>query len=118
PGAFWGPAEQLPLDIVLIEGKAKARVLWRGKPVAGAEVVTLPAGAAEEVEGKTDKDGIVALSKPKTDGVYALRARHVEAKEGEEGGKKYKEVRYYCTLTFPVRSSAGAGGAPGPGRVK
>ena len=50
---------------------------------------------------------MVALARPKSPGVYAIRARHVEAKAGEQGGKKYKEVRYYSTLTFPVRAPAG-----------
>jgi hypothetical protein len=40
------------------------------------------------------------------------------AREGEEGGKKYKEVRYYCTSTFPVGGATGAGGKQGAGPVK
>jgi hypothetical protein len=118
PAAFWKPAGQLPLDIVLIKGKPKARLLWQGKPVADAEVVMQAPGTGEELEVKTDEDGVFVLVRPKSDGLYALRARHVVAKEGEEGGKKYKEVRYYCTLTFPVRAPAGSGGAPGAGPAK
>jgi hypothetical protein len=117
PESFWKPAEKLPLDVVLIDGKAKARVLYQGKPVADAEVVVRAPGA-DEVERKTDKDGLVALDKPAAGGLYALRARHVVAKEGEEGGKKYKEVRYYCTSTFPVSAPAGASGAAGDGPAK
>src|SRR5262249_9389231 len=35
-------------------------------------------------------------------GSYGLRVRHVEAREGELDGKKYKEVRHYATLVFEV----------------
>jgi hypothetical protein len=111
PEEFWQPAERLPLNVILIEGKLQARVLWQGKPLADAEVAVLAPGAAQPAEGKTDKDGVIALGRPTIPGVYAIRARHVEAKEGEEGGKKYKEVRYYSTLTFPVRPAAGKEGA-------
>src|SRR5262249_60028192 len=45
PAAFWRPAEQLPLDIVLIEGKSKARVLWRGGPRGGGRGGRRPRGA-------------------------------------------------------------------------
>jgi hypothetical protein len=116
PEEFWQPAQRLPLNVVLIEGKSKACVLWQGKPLADAEVAVLAPGDAQPAECKTDKDGTVALAGPKVSGVYAIRARHVEAKEGDQDGKKYKEVRYYSTLTFSVRGTAGddrpPGGAP------
>ncbi len=122
PAQFWQPSKHLPLDIVLLEGKSKARVLWQGQPVAGAEVELIVPGKKESVERTTDKDGTVALEKPAAAGVYAIRAQHVEAKGGEEGGKKYKESRSYTTLTFAVRAAGGggagaqarAGGAKGP----
>src|SRR5262249_12409683 len=82
PESFGQPTPRLPLEIVLIEGKGKARLLWQGKPLAGAEVAVHPPGEAEPTEGKTDTDGIIALARPKVAGVYALRARHVEAKAG------------------------------------
>jgi hypothetical protein len=117
PAAFGQPSGRLPLNIVLIEGKAKARVLWQGKPLAGAEVAVLPPGQAEPTEGKTDDAGTFALPRPQAGGVYALRARHVEAKEGVEGEKKYKEVRYYSTLTFTVRAAATGGGQGAPAKA-
>jgi hypothetical protein len=113
PGEFWQPAGRLPLNVVLIEGQSKARVLWQGKPLADAEVTVLAPGTKEPVESKTDKDGIAALPMSRAAGLYAIRARHVEAKNGEQGGKKYKEVRYYSTLTFPVRAANGEDRAPG-----
>jgi uncharacterized GH25 family protein len=110
--AFLQPTDRLPLDIVLIAtkeigGEPRARLHWQGKPLAGAEVVVLPPGYDKPLEGKTDKDGTFALARPKEAGLYAIRARHVEAQGGEQGGKKYKEVRYYSTLTFPARAPAG-----------
>jgi uncharacterized GH25 family protein len=105
PDNFGQPTPQLPLEIVLIEGRGKARLLWQGKPLAGAEVAVLPPGESEATEGKTDDGGVFTLARPKAAGVYALRARHVVAKAGEQGGKKYTEVRYYSTLTFPVRAA-------------
>jgi hypothetical protein len=116
PEGFVQPTPRLPLEIVLIEGKGKARLLWQGKPLAGAEVAVLPPGEAEPTEGKTDKNGTFMLATPKVAGVYAIRARHVEPKEGDHDGKKYKEVRYYSTLTFAMRGDVGedgpSGGAP------
>ncbi|MCI0465361.1 MAG: DUF3386 family protein [Gemmataceae bacterium] len=113
PAEFWKPTRLLPLDIVLIEGKSKARVLWEGQPVAGAEVSLLVPGQKESVERTTDKDGTFALERPTAAGLYAIRANRVEAKGGEEGGKKYKESRYYTTLTFAVRAAGGGGAGAG-----
>ncbi len=109
PEQFWKASGRLPLEIVPIEGKAMARVLYEGKPVADAEVVVTTPGKAEPTEYKTGADGTFKLARPEGDGLYAIRARHVLARAGEAGGKKYKEVRYYATLTFAVNA---AGGAP------
>jgi hypothetical protein len=111
PEPFWKGNKRLPLEIVLVEGKPKARVLYHGKPVAGAEVVIVAPGQAEPKECKTDAQGAVPLEGPGADGLYALRARHVIAKAGEQGGKKYTEVRYYSTLTFRAGAAGGRGGS-------
>ncbi len=118
PAAFWKPSGRVHLEVVLVEGKSKARVLWQGKPLAGAEVAVRAPGQDEATESKTDAEGFVALGEPKGSGLYAIRARHVVTKEGEHAGKKYREVRYYATLTFPVgrvaRGAAPAAGAAQP----
>jgi hypothetical protein len=112
PAEFWQPSKRLPLDVVLIEGKSRARVLWQGRPVAGAEVALIVPGQKDSVERTSDKDGTFALERPAAAGLYAIRARHVEGKAGEQDGKQYKESRHYVTVTFAVRA---AGGGPGAG---
>jgi uncharacterized GH25 family protein len=92
------------LEIVPVFAEHKwagVRVLWQGKPLAGAEVVVLAPGAGKGTQSKTGKDGVVKFAADKA-GLYGVRARHVEAKEGTHGGKKYKEVRTYATLTLAL----------------
>lgn len=113
PEAFSQPTARLALDIVPIEDKPRARVLWQGKPLAGAEVALLPPGHETAIETTTDMEGTFKLEQPKEGGLYAIRARHVEAKGGEEGGKKYKESRHYATLVFAVTKAAGRGASRG-----
>jgi uncharacterized GH25 family protein len=100
PKAFLQPWGVLPLEIMLevgAEGHA-LRVLWQGKPLAGAEVALLVPGEDKPVEGKTNADGTFPLKVPKKAGLYGIRARHVEKTAGELDGKKYAEVRHYATL--------------------
>src|SRR5262249_61256545 len=92
------PWDKLPLEVLpVLEGKPQGKVIWQGKPVADAEVTLLVPGKDKPVELKTDKDGLFALEEPTVSGLYGVRARHVEKKEGELDGKKYKEVRHYAT---------------------
>lgn len=93
--------DRLALDIVPVSKRPEVRVLWKGQPLADAEVVLLVPGVDKPVERKTDAKGIVTLEQPKAGGLYGIRARHVEKKEGEHDGKKYKEARHYAT--FVVR---------------
>jgi uncharacterized GH25 family protein len=107
--------ETLPLEIVPILGKQpKGKVLWHGKPVAGTEVVLLPSGVKDPIELKTDDNGQFDFAAPKASGVYGARARYIEPREGELGGKKFKEVRHYATITSVVRF----GEKPAPPRPK
>ncbi len=103
--------EQLPLEIVPVfggkaGGKTRGKVLWHGKPAAGVEVVLTYPGGKEPLEVKTDAEGMFAVPAPEAAGTYAGRARFVEKKEGELGGKKYTEIRHYATMTFEVRKQA------------
>jgi hypothetical protein len=109
PAAFGQPWDKLPLEIVPVlpkKGKPVLRVLWQGKPLGGAEFVLVVPGVDKSVEGKSDEEGRIRLEEPKGPGVYGIRVRHTEAKEGELDGKAYKEVRYYATLALPVVSGA------------
>ncbi len=101
----WTPPtseQRLPLELVpsFADGRLAVRVLWQGQPLAGAELRATPAGA-EPVDGKSDALGqySVAASRP---GRYALRAKYVEKKSGEQEGKKYATVRHYSTLVVTI----------------
>jgi uncharacterized GH25 family protein len=82
----------------------RARVLWQGKPLPGAEI-TFVAGAEVALAGnkpvtaKTDKQGEVKVGVP-PGGLVALLARHVEETKGTHDGKKHSSIRHYATLVF------------------
>lgn len=100
-------SKALTLDIVLAGPKehGKVKVLFQGKPLGGAEIVLTHGEDGEELEkGMTDKDGIfdvaAAMKAAKVlPTLAALRAKHVEKTPGELDGKKYNEIRHYCTFT-------------------
>jgi uncharacterized GH25 family protein len=92
------PWDMLPLEIVAL-GADRYQVLFRGKPAAGAEVVVLAPGAKEKETIKAGAEGEFKTASAAR-GLYGIRARHIEARAGELGGKKYEEVRHYATLVF------------------
>jgi hypothetical protein len=94
--------EALALEIVPLQRDDAVCVLWQGKPLPGAEVVLVPPGKDKPVEGKTDEQGRFKLPRRTAGGTWGIRARHVEAKAGEHGGKTYKEVRHYATMTVAL----------------
>jgi hypothetical protein len=108
---FTQPWDQAPLEVVVLPDKASARVLWRGKPLAGAEVSFLVPGKEDSVGDKTDKDGLAKLPPHAAAGTYGIRAGHTEAKAGELAGKKYGAVRHYATLTWHAMAPSPRRGA-------
>ncbi len=103
PKGLLDPWDKLPLEIVLLEKpQFTVAVLWKGKPLADAEVVLYVPGRAESVKGKTGADGQYVVKMPAQSGVYGLRASHTENVGGEFDGKKYTATRHHATLTFPV----------------
>lgn len=102
-----GRAEKLALDVVPQfdhEDKLKLTVLWRGSPVADAEVTVIGPNDADQ-QLKTDAAGQCELS-AKSAGLYAVRAfRNEPETEGEHHGKPYKGVRRYSTLTFELAAN-------------
>jgi N-acetylneuraminic acid mutarotase/uncharacterized GH25 family protein len=112
--------DKLPLEI-LPRGAGRFQVLFGGKPAAGAEVVVRPATGPQE-KLRTDAHG-ECQAKSLATGLCGVRAKLVEAKPGELGGKKYEEARHYATLVVrvdkpqPAKSSRGPRFAPLPKAV-
>jgi hypothetical protein len=103
------PAAGLDLDIVLPhKARGKAQLLWKGKPVAEAEVIVDPPGVRKSTV-TTDARGFFALPSGIKKGLYAIRARHISREAGERGGQAYQEARNYCTLTFAITEGEQAG---------
>lgn len=94
--------KQLALDLVpAVSGKkVTVKVLWQGKPVAGAEV-KVAAGGMDDIEATTDKAGQITF-KIGEPGTYSIRAKLVEKKSGESKGKKYDTIRHYSTLALRI----------------
>jgi hypothetical protein len=103
PEQLTRPWDRLPLEIVPLPGEALClRVLWQGKPLAGAEYAVLGLAEGKPAEGKSDADGRIALTGAHKPGLYGIRVKHTEARDGELQGKAYKEVRHYTTLTLAL----------------
>jgi len=100
------PVAQFPLNFAPGDKGDTIKVLWQGKPAPYVEVALLGPGLKEPAEFKTDERGQVKLPEPDAPGVYGLRAKYVEARSGELGGKKYDEVHHYATLTMRVEKHA------------
>jgi uncharacterized GH25 family protein len=82
----------------------KVRLLYRGKPLAGATVSFIPRGETltegfdKRYERKTDEQGRASFT-PK-EGNYYLVVAHRE--EPDESGKDYKSTKYSATLAVLV----------------
>jgi hypothetical protein len=95
------PHGKLPLEIIAtLEGDSiRLTALRDGKPVPGAEFVTVDARLAN-VNLKADGEGR-ATWKPPAAGAYSVYTRDTRKEAGEAGGKKYEEIRDFATLAFP-----------------
>jgi hypothetical protein len=103
-----GTSKELKLEIVptLKEREAQFEVLWDGKPLAGV-TVTLMIGDEDPKEEKTGDDGKVTVKLDKG-GLVGVLANNLEKdKSGELGGKQYKGVMHYASLTFNVPGKGG-----------
>ncbi len=92
-----------PLEIYPVASDG-FEVRWQGKPLAGAEVMIEADGQAAK-RLKSDGAGRVSVA-PVKSGLILVRAKHVEAKAGDRGGKQFKEIRHYATLTVAASGAA------------
>ncbi|MGH7172850.1 MAG: DUF4198 domain-containing protein [Gemmataceae bacterium] len=82
----------------------KVKLLYKGKPMADAQVSFIPRGATltedfdPRYERKTDKNGRASFT-PKEGNYYLVVAHHLEPKES---GEKYQSTKYSATLTVLV----------------
>lgn len=90
--------DKLALEIVS-QGAGRFQVIFAGKPAADAEIVVLTPVADGKETHKADAQGAFKIHST-APGLYGIRARHIEAREGEYDGKKYDEARHYATLVF------------------
>jgi Domain of unknown function (DUF4198) len=83
-GTVQDRAVGLPLEFVadsLVPERLAARLLWRGAPLAGAQVKAVAlAGEATRLLGRTDRDGRVSFELPRG-GRWYLAAVHMERLE-------------------------------------
>jgi len=102
--AWKNPAPRKLVDLDILpqpHGEdVRLRVLWQGKPAAGAQVVIAGPGV-KNIETETNDQGEAEFS-PHKPGLYSIRARHIEKRSGTADGKKFNSVRHYATLALPI----------------
>lgn len=100
--------ESLPLDVVphASENGITLEVTYKGKPVAGSEVVIFDP-TAKEIEAKTDEAGKIELDTAKP-GLYSIRAKWVVMEAGKDGDKEYPQVNNYCTVALRIPGAPAA----------
>jgi N-acetylneuraminic acid mutarotase len=93
--------ELLPLEVAPIAEGADLvlKVLWQGKPQAGAVVTVEGPGIEKKLEGTTDDSGRFRC-RPTEPGLFSIRAKFVEEKSGDYDGTAYASIRHYSTLAL------------------
>jgi N-acetylneuraminic acid mutarotase len=99
-------ARALKLDLVpRREGdRVTVRALWNGEPLPQAEFTVSRLGR-EDITGQTDMAGEFTFAADEA-GLYGVRVKHVEPKEGSHDGQAYASARHYATLALPVEATA------------
>lgn len=94
-------AERLPLEVTAEAAGQETllKVTWKGKPLAGSEIVVAGEGLADNLKGATDEAGVFRCRLPAA-AVYSIRAKHEEAAPGKLDDKDYQTVRHYSTLSL------------------
>ncbi len=98
-----GTSQDLKLEIVpnLKDKDVELKVLWNGKPLAGAPV-TLFVGEDDSSEKKTNEGGVATFELKQPGFVGVLTNTLEKGKSGELDGKTYKGVMHYASLTFAL----------------
>lgn len=94
-------AERLPLEVAAEAAGVETllKVTWKGKPLAGSELVVAGEGLSSSLKGATDESGAFRCRLPAA-GVYSIRAKHEEATPGKLDDQDYQTVRHYSTLSL------------------
>lgn len=112
PDAKTAVGDKVPAELFAIRdgGKTSFKLTAGGKPVPEAEInVMKPDNTRAKL--KANKDGVTEPVEGK--GRFGAWAKHVEAKAGELGGKRYEEVRNYATLVIDIgEASSSKSGLP------
>ncbi len=111
-GEFGKPVAALDLVPEWTPGRLTLVAHWNGKPLADAEV-TVDTPDLDRVTGQTDAKGRFTVES-KSEGLFAARVKHVEAKPGKRGDKAYTDARHYTTLTVEIGESTGKTAAKTP----
>jgi hypothetical protein len=90
--------DRVPLELIPVAdgGKLRFKAVAGGKPFVKTEVTVLIPGEEKGKVVTTDDAGLTPAFDKK--GTYGAQVRQVESKRGEQGGKKYEEMRHYATL--------------------
>jgi uncharacterized GH25 family protein len=97
--------DQVPVELnpVVADGKLRFKAVAGGKAMAKAEVTVLVPGEEKSKIVTTDDSGMTSAFEKA--GQYGAYVRLVEARSGEQAGKKFEEIRHYGTLvvTFGMK---------------
>jgi hypothetical protein len=85
--------------------------LRRGEQVVAESPVRISLPSGRALDRTSDAKGEVRFDS-EGGGQYGVRARWLEDRKGESGGKSYGEVRHYTTLTFALPDRAASAAAP------
>lgn len=96
------PALKMEILPTLAGDELRLDVLFQGKPAAKAQVGLLEPGTEKAKTFATDEAGQLMLKLTKN-GIYGIRARHIEPIAGEHEGKKYEDTRHYATLVMELK---------------
>ncbi|MEL6107301.1 MAG: hypothetical protein AAFU85_14780 [Planctomycetota bacterium] len=98
------PFEKLDLQAhaVDVDGGVDVYILWKGKPLADAEVKLFCDDGHEEGNETTNSDGKVSFNdKQVEDGINGIVVGYTVADEtGKFGDQEYKSAMHYLTATF------------------